>query len=508
MLVLTMLSLSVRFRWAVCQLDSLGDCFDLLHLRQALVSLPKTLDDTYARILCNIDNDYSHYNRQILKILQWLTFSLRPLELKELAEIVAIEVDQIPRFDPQRRMPEPRDMLTMCSSLIILTNNLSDDSEEEESGSEPSVNSQDPGVDIEASTSVSEGVETWVRLAHFSVKEYLISGRIQHGTASYYSIREIESHEVLAEDCIAYLLQFDEPGSLTSVTLGLSPLAQYAAEFWMKHARFAEEGLIKSSTFLGMELFMAEGDAFLNWIRMNNGDLDKQPKNPGTPLYYASEAGLLELVRMLIERGMDVNAQAGPHGYALQAASFSGEIKVVQLLIDHKADVNAQGGYYGNALQAAASIDAENIMKLLFKYGANVNAVGGEYSTALIVACVYGSENAVKLLLEKGADVNAMGGSRGSALQAASGFGYEKIMKLLFENGADVNALGGVWGSALQFASRNGYENIVKLLLENGADINALGGSRGSALYIASMYGHENVVKILEAKGAVIVMPE
>lgn len=64
----------------------------------------------------------------------------------------------------------------------------------------------------------------------------------------------------------------------------------------------------------------------------------------GTPLYYTSEAGLFELMRMLIEGSMDVNVQDGQFGNALQAASYSGEIKVVQLLVDNKADVNAQGG--------------------------------------------------------------------------------------------------------------------------------------------------------------------
>ena len=538
-----MLTLSVRFRWVACQLDSLGDCFDLLHLRQALESLPKTLDDTYARILCNIDN-HNHYSRQILRILQWLSFSVRPLQLKEVAEIVAIDVDETPRFDPQRRLLELRDILTMCSSLITLTSNMHNTSKEEETGSEPNVGFPDPEGDYEANNPVSEDVKTYVRLAHFSVKEYLVSDRIQHGTASYYSIREIESHGVLAEDCIAYLLQFDEPGSLTFVTLDLSPLAQYAAKFWRKHARFAEEGLIKSTTLLGVELLTAEGEAFLNWIRIDEACVDKQPRYLGTPLYYASEAGLLELVRMLIERGMDVNAQAGIYGYALQAASYKGHIDVVHLLLANEADVNAQGGYHGNALQAAASIDAENIMKLLFKHGADVNAVGGAYGTALIGACDCGSGNAVKLLLDKGADVNVLGddldgsalyiasengyenivklllengadvnalgdGSWGSALYAASKRGHENVVKLLLEKGADVNALGGYWGSALQIASRIGYENIVKLLLENGVDVNALGdGSRGSALYLASEYGHENIVKMLEAKGAVNVKPK
>ena len=38
------------------------------------------------------------------------------------------------------------------------------------------------------------------------------------------------------------------------------------------------------------------------------------------------------------------------HGNALQAALYRGHEQIVKLLLDKGADVNAQGGYYGNAL--------------------------------------------------------------------------------------------------------------------------------------------------------------
>jgi hypothetical protein len=43
-----------RFRWAVCQLDTLGKCRNRAMLRHALAALPPTLDKTYERILCAI----------------------------------------------------------------------------------------------------------------------------------------------------------------------------------------------------------------------------------------------------------------------------------------------------------------------------------------------------------------------------------------------------------------------------------------------------------------------
>ena len=44
-----------RFRWAACQLDALAQCVTRGKVRRALQDLPKTLDETYARILRAID---------------------------------------------------------------------------------------------------------------------------------------------------------------------------------------------------------------------------------------------------------------------------------------------------------------------------------------------------------------------------------------------------------------------------------------------------------------------
>ncbi|KAH7390279.1 ankyrin repeat-containing domain protein [Cadophora sp. MPI-SDFR-AT-0126] len=219
-------------------------------------------------------------------------------------------------------------------------------------------------------------------------------------------------------------------------------------------------------------------------------------------LQAVSYRGHEQVVKLLLDKGADVNAQSGFYGNALQAASAGGHEQVVKLLLDKGANVNAQGGSYGNALQAASYGGCEQIVKLLLDKGANVNAQGGSYGNALQVASYKGHEQVVKLLLDKGADVNAQGGYYGNALQAALAGDYEQVMKLLFDKGADVNAQGGVYGNALQVASAGGYKQVVKLLLDKGADINAQGRFYSNALQATLLGGHEQVVKLLLDKGA------
>ena len=417
----------IRFRWAVCQLDVLQDCLRLPELRKALESLPRTLDETYSRILCNIPEGHS---QDAIRILQWLTYSARPLRVEELAEIVAVNIDGSPWFDCEARFPDQQDVLAICSSLVT--------TEE---------------VTV-------RGTYQPVRLAHFSVKEYLVSERIQHqATAtSRYAIQEIQANQSIAATCLAYLLQFDQHDSLTSETTEEFPLAGYAAGFWMQHTRAVGKALDPIKMLI-LELCLIPKEAHFNCCRLGYleaawGDFEphRDIAELATPLYYATFTGANELVRLLQEKGADVNAKGGDYDNALQAASVGGHEAVVQLLLEKGADVNAEGGHYGNALQAASRGGHEAVVQLLLEKGADVSAEGGHFGNALQAASFGGHEAVVQLLLEKGADVSAVSGEYGNALQAASCRGHETVVQLLLGNGADVHATGGKFGSALQAA--------------------------------------------------------
>jgi hypothetical protein len=265
------------------------------------------------------------------------------------AEVVAVTVDTddsfafgpdriadteaIPRFSPENRLREPRDVLTICSGL----------------------------VSISESTPEGTHEEVELRLAHFSVKEYLVSDRIQKGKASKYSVKKSTDGDI-AQACLAYLLYFEEPALVLIDLVGdfgnieEFPLADYAAQYWTKHARAAlKESDSKLVQQLIMELFLVNKYALLNSVRRFDPD-DGAPHMKHTfysiapPLYYASSAGLLEPVQRLLELGAEVNAQGGEYGNALQAASYGEHLAIVKVLLESGAEVNAQGGYYGNAL--------------------------------------------------------------------------------------------------------------------------------------------------------------
>ena len=314
-------------------------------LRKSLATLPQTLDQTYDRILSAVTEEDCEYAR---RILQWLTFSARPLLAEEIAEVVAIDVAREPAFDRDEVLEDPLEVLNICSSLVTITTNPAE---------------------------VMWGpVQRTVALAHYSVQEYLVSNRIKQGQAKQYSMREVECHNTITQGCLRYLTQLQQP--LSTETLEASALARYAAEFWSSHLRKTEDET--EGSLLAMSLMSTDKPACLNWIQLcdpdrpwEKPDVERGLERVATPLYYAALLGLSMLARLLLDKEADVNAQGGYYGNALQAASDRGHEQIVKLLLDNKAEVNAQGGgHFGNALQAASWGGHEQIVRLLLEAGA------------------------------------------------------------------------------------------------------------------------------------------
>ncbi|KAH8803296.1 hypothetical protein F5884DRAFT_903864 [Xylogone sp. PMI_703] len=473
------------FRWVECQLDTLRKCLKLDKLRRALNSLPKTLDETYARILCNIDDEYIE---DAFKVLEVLVYSARPLLIKEAAEVVAIDVDENGGFNPENRLRSYGDVLRICSSLV----SISDIHPDKQDGQ------------------VHRRQE--LRLAHFSVKEYLISNqiRIRQATKPFIQGR---AEARIAQMCLAYLLYFEGPKMIqTSDDLDRFPLAKYAAQYWIHHYRAAGKNT-ETIDQLSRQLFISQ-DAYINWIRLFDIEepwryvtvsLLRNAENTPPQLYYASIANLVEPAKMLLENGANVNAKGGYYGNALQAAAYKGAVEMVMLLIKNGAHVSARGGRYATALLAATTQGHQNIVKILLEHGADVNMM--DYSgifrseTALYAAASRGHEDIVQLLLEYGADADIRCGFYGCALQVAAAKGYATTAGLLLNGGADVNKFCGHFGTSLQAAVIHRHVEITKLLLEHQAGPNLNVDNSSSPLQHEVYHGDVVLAKLLLKHG-------
>ncbi|KAI9776989.1 MAG: hypothetical protein M1839_009133 [Geoglossum umbratile] len=477
------------FRWVVCQLAVLRNCLKLPALRQKLKELPETLDETYDRILLSIPKDCY---QEAHAVLQWLTYSRRPMSLAEVAEAISVDRDnQI--FDPENRMLDVSSILNICSSLVTL-------------------------LERKTTFGVVQTEEMReLRLAHYSVKEYLVSKRIQESKANRFAVKETEAHEYMGESCLIYLLYFNQPDSISGHHPVNYPFLMYAVKYWHGHRRAildASPGI----TDLSMALFDTKrGAQFFNWLKLYDpgyfwtridpkGEIKKD-----VLVNYACRLGIFEVVEMLLASGADVNTTASANSgrTALEVASWGGYFEVVERFLAAGADVNTVPSINDGwtALQEASRGGHLKVVEKLLASGADVNTATSRGWTALKAASTGGHIKVVERLLAVGADANVATSADYSqtALQAAAEGGYIKVVERLLTAGADVNAAATMYGlTALQVVSRNGHLKVIERLLANGADVNAAAATtRGlTALQAASIGGHLGIVEKLLADGA------
>src|SRR5882757_9178641 len=197
-----------RFRCSFCQLETLRYCLPP-SVRRTLDELPESLDETYERVLKDIKKQNRGHAR---RLLQCLVVAIRPLRIEELAEVLAVDFDDsegIPKLKPDWRWEDHEQaLLTSCSSLIAI---------------------------------VKTGRSRVVQFSHFSVKEFLTSARLatSSGDVSRYHIDLEPAHAILAQACLSTLLQSVDRVEENDVGKG-SPLAKYAAQYWVIHAQFKE----------------------------------------------------------------------------------------------------------------------------------------------------------------------------------------------------------------------------------------------------------------------------
>ena len=394
-----------RFRWVYCQLDSIRQCVKLSALRKKLSSLPRTLDETYDRILQNLKS--ADQLQDTVQALQWLCFSIRPLTLPEMVEILAIQNGNGGGFFPDERLPDPEDVMVVCSSLISCNTDYSTDDPIDNSVDE-STNGNSSGNDP-GDGGIEQRRTRQIRLAHFSVKEYLLSDRC----ALQSDLQTQTCHALIAEGCLRYLLHLSEDSPLTEEVVDQYPLARYAAEYWWQHAQKIDSTSGCAVFELASKLLTNENSALLSWVQLYNvdgpwegSDMTLTISHILEPLYYAASIGVPEVVRSILQNNTDIDAQGGHFGNALSSASRYGYEKIVQMLLDAGADVNARGVSDNNALEAASGYGYEKIVQILLDVGADVNAPGVWHNNALEAASLNGHEKIVQMLLDAGANSN------------------------------------------------------------------------------------------------------
>ncbi|KAK0739522.1 hypothetical protein B0T21DRAFT_382536 [Apiosordaria backusii] len=421
------------FRWVECQFTALESCpISKTRLTSLLASLPRTLDDTYERMLLNIDEDSAEDARKVLTLLCTAT---RPLTIPELIEAIAVELGDPPSFNRDSLLSGEDDILYICPGLLEFD--------------------QDSNV----------------RIAHYSVQEFLESDRISKSKAAKFHIETRAANTEVASICLTYMLDPEITQLIETVYASPKsaqqdgshvpqmPLIVYATDHWKDHYHAAD----KSNTCLHslmMQLFCTAENKprlclFLRWM---GSEPHHHPvfSEMVSPVVAASQGGFDLIIRDLLKNYPGIDRTSETLGAALRSATLGNHASAAEALLDHGVDVDFGLELGTTALFWAIYHSYAQVVRVLLERGADPNRVFGDSSkiakddteefdisywymeedfdiklvTPLAIAVWDGDEKIVELLLDSRADPNV-----GRPVEAAAHKKHEKIVQLFRRRG-------------------------------------------------------------------------
>ncbi|BBB26731.1 ankyrin repeat domain-containing protein [Amphritea japonica] len=229
-----------------------------------------------------------------------------------------------------------------------------------------------------------------------------------------------------------------------------------------------------------------------------------------TPLQLAIQTGDLDLVKLLVTLGADVNFKAEGLSAPIHIAAQESN-KIFHYLIDAGADLNVLDGDGDSVLQHALFNEQIELATWLLDQGVSVVSKGNEnsYGSPLFLALqLIDNESDNKqllILIEKivslGADLNAFeGDDNQTSLQRAAQSGNLDLVKLLVMLGSDVNLKTAEQSAPIHLAAEENSE-VFQYLIQAGADINTLDVNGASLLQVALLHGEIEVASWLLDKG-------
>lgn len=448
-------------------MEELQKCHNPPQLRKTLQSLPKTLYDTYAIMLSRIPDE--HYE-VALRMIYSVLFSERPLSIEELAELAALNINEdTPVVDS---FWDSTDCLRICPGFLTTIEGGGDD----EGRKKPKI---------------------LVRVAHISIREYLLSHHIGQSNVSRYKISRDNANSTLAKCCLLYILLLDKPFSTAAQRF---PLADYALKYWLVHYENVsdpDDPLHK----LVLNFLISHNDIYKDWAesffkgydglgvkQRNKAYLLRSPLNfavayslfPLIKLMFTSkdidtESSIIlrdalrsfdldtffprpqhpnvAVVKFLIENGGDL-AKDEEFQSTLHGACYYGIQDIVKEELESGVDVNVPGGRYESALAAAiwgrrwpgelrsSNVEFLKVIRLLLDHGANVNSRGQMVRSPLWLSCVYGDTDVVETMLTHGANPNGTGEEE-TPVQVACFTGNKILLEMLLKYGANPNLAAG-----------------------------------------------------------------
>ena len=469
-------------------------------IRNALDTLPTTLDDIYEDTLKRIKFQCEDDSNNAMKILSWVVHCKRPLTVDELIHALAV-------------CPDDNDL--DVGELL----------------------EKDYIFQVTAGLLVNDHTRC-IRLVHYTTQKYFEKNKDRWFQDAQIDIATTIftylNFESLAEPC-----QGNDEDEKLDARLQKYPFLVYASQHWGDYAREfsgveskfrkAVFGLVRNPSKLiscvqaawysGSGWDVREGYNSLHvcaWFGLDDLifellgqglSIDSQDPTYGqTALMYACKRGHASTTEKLLEYGASINMRSARGTNALFEAILAHQANIVALLLKvDSLDINAKwGNYFGRtALSVAVRNRSKEIIDLLLhRSDMLVNEKGDDGLTALGIASLSTTPFCIKsLLCREDLEVDCADAEGWTPLHFAASEGLVNNVQILLENGADPNIEDVLGKTAVVRAIENGYTSSVQMMICHGANIDHRNRLERTLLHDASYWGRSEIVELLIVAG-------
>lgn len=416
----------------LCQYTTAREVDDALKMLHTITPAENPLHEMYDRVIGNIIQR-QHPSRMKLanRILSWLVAAKEVLQSEELRMAIATGPND-QDLPSEGDMPDNTMILEVCGGLVV--------------------------IDLDEITAI-------VRLAHYSVQEYLL----QSSTS--------QPHLIILDFLVTYLcFHHHKPNqvmgfrgnSTNPYPWGFKIFPDlYLLKYFHQHLKACDE---RSSTEIYLNLKLLRNKNALAYYQALTQDLPDSRR----------WSGMMDRWNIKFQNAEWIIRLCCTYAYErmvppLLEASFLGHLGSVKALLEDDRYCNLSAMDNGmTALHHAAFMGHDNIIDFLLEHGQDFNSSDKYGRTPLALALVKGHEDTARLLLKKGATPVSTVPGAVTPLHIAAYHGLGEIALLLIHAGADVNAegIGGMTPLHLAISNSNycrgGGESMVELLLDHG----------------------------------------
>ena len=219
--------------------------------------------------------------------------------------------------------------------------------------------------------------------------------------------------------------------------------------------------------------------------------------------------GEIDKAMLLINASKGLDEKDEDSNTVLHIAASTLNFDIVKRLIDLGVDVNIKNQNNETPLFLAVNNflngDSKPIIELLLKNGAKINLKGSNGRTLLEILCLAGfsddpdgnqNRELAEFLISKGADINEIG-SYGSNFLTNSVYANKKaLIELALKYEPDINHCDSSGMSSFLFSCSSGNDTVARLLIEKNADIYKTNNYGENCMTIAGIYGHQNIISL------------